>query len=92
MLRRKNLLPEQVKEECQDKADDNACSDGKVESKVVFFYQNVAGQLSEPRDLWRQDQQYPDASYGKPYDDEDFSEAKECVHVTDTRDRTYKLD
>lgn len=49
-------LSEQVEKECQNKADDNACSDGKVESECVFFDQDVAGQLAKPRDLWRQDQ------------------------------------
>jgi hypothetical protein len=31
------LLPEQVEKECQNKANNNACGEGKVESEIVFF-------------------------------------------------------
>ena len=88
MLRRERLLPEEVKEECQNKTDDKACCEGKVEPQVVFLNQNIAGQLSQPRDFWRQDQQNPDAGYGKAYDDEDFSEAKKWIHASDTKAKT----
>ena len=51
------MLPsEQVEKECQNNADNNTCGDGKVKSEVVFFDQDVTGQLPKPWDLWRQDQ------------------------------------
>lgn len=31
------LPSEQVEKECQNDADDNACSNGKVKSEVLFF-------------------------------------------------------
>ena len=44
-------LPEQVEEESQNKTDNDTRGDGKVESDVIFFDDDVSRQLSKPGNL-----------------------------------------
>jgi hypothetical protein len=48
---------EEVEEDGQDNADDDACGDGKVESEMVFLDQNVARHSPQPGHFWGEDQQ-----------------------------------
>jgi hypothetical protein len=49
-------FPEQVEKKCQDNADDNAGSDGKIKSEIVLLDQDVTRQLPKPRHPGCQDE------------------------------------
>lgn len=45
------LFPEQSKEYCDEKADEDACGEGKVESELLLFNQDISGKPSGPGDF-----------------------------------------
>jgi hypothetical protein len=45
------LFPEQSKEQCDEKADEDGSGEGKVESEFLLFNQKISGKLSDPWDF-----------------------------------------
>jgi hypothetical protein len=45
------LFPEQSKEYCDKKADEDGGGEGKVEGELLLFNEDVSGELSDPWDF-----------------------------------------
>jgi hypothetical protein len=54
------LLPEKRKQQGQEDTDEDGGNNGKVESEVLFFDDNIPGKSPDPRNLLPDQQKDPD--------------------------------
>ena len=66
------LLPEQRKQQRQDNADDKGGSDREVKSELLFFDDDVTGELTDPRNLLANQEKDADGDDKNAKEDEDF--------------------
>jgi len=59
------LLPKQCEQQCQDDADDDRGGDWKVESKFLFFNDDVAREFADPGYLLAHEQKNSDGNNEK---------------------------